>query len=288
MNEALRRLFRRQPQDLETALRLAHGQEVDPAELESLKKAGIVRGSGRRPLSPNMLAALLYLERLLDKTGILLALKNLLVEARSTEQRQEIIESLTEELRSLKSGVEGDIDLLPLLEEVKESLSSLQPDEADPALVMEAVALVAEIIELIAKSLTPTKSKPQAPKLPQATVADWAAALDRVPQLSGPLALPSALQLGQALLGDRPPISAPSRAPSWSQGPDRRDEAQLALVAEDPAESLFSGDDRQAAMERHAALASLGRQGLKESGHYPSLTMRSFTAVAAGDLIEEQ
>lgn len=279
----LHRLFRRDASDLNPAIRLAKGEEIPEEDYQRLKRAGVARKNRKRPFAPSVVAALLSISESMDRgRGVLRSLKDRLRGAETRPEREMIILSIREELETVKDRL-ADQNLVPVLEEIRLILDRLDPDDADPAEVMEAAKMIARIIEQVAGTLTPLETQ-ERETAPEFTFENLAASIDQAPYLSRPVVYPDVHDLAAALRGEVPPPVQKRSSQAFEPIADRRQEAEKGLADPDPVLSLF-GEDTAVAMERHAALASLGRKGLQDHGRYPSLALRSLGEFDVGDLV---
>lgn len=295
----LRRLLNRDPAELDTALRLARGEQVGDEELRPLQRAGILRrrrGSKRPRLIPALLAPLLALEESIAGSGrrLLLALQARLRGSETADERESILEALYEELEAQRQRLREEPgpdaeSLIPVLREIRSTLESLDPQQADPALVMAAAGLAAELIELIGRGLAPRRRpRVERPELPKASPAQLAALLPPAPTLPRLLKVPAPIELAAALRGERPP-QAQSQAPqALPKQSDRREEVSEALSSPDVISALYRDIDRSGAFERHAALAVLGRRALSEASVELGDQMQMIGEVRVSELKREQ
>lgn len=276
--ELIARLARRGEDDLRLAARAARGEELSPEEEQSLVRAGVMRSKRRRSrLAPALLAPLLALDEALQRSSrkLIAELRSLLARSKSRGQREVVLAALEEELRrqreELRAGAPADADLAALLEEVRESVSRLDASEADPAQATRVAALAAELVEIVARSITPRRRRRRnADPLSAVSAADLArAAAGMACALPRPLRLPAPEALADALRGPTLPVA--SRAAPPAPDDERRCEQEVVALAASPAplEDLYAGQDLRRALARHAALAQLGSEFLARSGWRP-------------------
>jgi hypothetical protein len=275
----LGRLSRRGEGDVRLAARAARGEQLTPEQEERLVRAGVLRSRRRRSrLAPALIAPLLALDDALARTSrrLLSQLGRRLGRARSASERDVVLRALEEELLGQREALaerpaaDEAAELLQLLGGLRDSVIKLEADQADPAQATRVAALAAELIEALAKSLTPRRQRQRkTDALPAASVADLCAALaDAGVVLARPLALPSAEALAAALL---PAQLEPSASVASALAVEATVTASVRALAGEPEPSvaLYGGIELETALARHAAVAELGAAFLDDAGWRP-------------------
>jgi hypothetical protein len=251
---------------------------VDAPTTEGLVRAGVLRAGGKLPAK--LLVPVLALDAALGMQGdrLLGQLTRLLSGSASVEQRDMVLDAiadeLTEHLEQINDGpaVAAPEQLRAALTELRDTLTRLAAEDADPAQVTRVAVLCAKLIERLAPQIAPrpTRKVKERPLTgsghdPQDLAdAAWGMAV----RLTSPIVVPSVEALAQIAAG---PARLPQRTQRRAElGVDHRagrtERVSAALRSSNAVAELYEGQTIDEALRRHVCVTSLGAQGLRDAG----------------------
>jgi hypothetical protein len=272
-------LARRGESDLLALADLIRGKTPDAAQLDTLRRAGLIR-PGPHPRVPGpLIAPILALETALGLRGDgpMAQLLALLKGAVAASEREALLVAMAEQLQfhldelDVITATPAAPGLRELLDDLDATVRRLDADAADPALVTQVADLCARLVERLASRLTPRrKRKPPTPLLPGIDSAQLAGLVaDHVVVLPVTVAVPDCGALARALVGGAvlPAVTQRREQLAAASGAaNRRLTALQALRANAPLTELYSCADGREALRRHAALIGLGETELDAAG----------------------